>query len=124
MKIFKNILVLIVTLFVTTISFGQNKEVTETQKEQIKEQLEQYFEKLNLTEDQQTKFADITKKYGTQMKALKSSGKSKFKKYRAYKSIQKNKNKEMKDLLNKEQYSTYEEMQEKMKEKMKAKRNK
>ena len=64
-----------------TIAFAQDRKFTEEQKEQIKEQLEQYYEKLDLSEDQKLEFEEITKKYALQMKTLKTSDKSRFAKY-------------------------------------------
>lgn len=84
-----------------------------------KERLEKFkqFEKLDLSEEQKPKFKEITKRYALQMKALKTSNKRKFAKYKEFKSIIDSKNKEMKALLSVEQYVVYEEIQ---KEKLKT----
>ncbi len=82
----------------------------------------EYRDRLNLTENQKPKFIEITKKYTTQLKDLKNSSKSRFSKYRAYKKIQKNRNKEMKDLLTSEQYKVYLEIQKEVQKKLKERR--
>lgn len=121
MKVLKSSIVVIV-MFVSTMSFAQDRELTEEQKEQVKEQLALYFEKLDLSEEQQSKFEEITKKYALQMKTLKASGKSKFAKYKEFKSIKSSKNKEMKTLLSAEQYKIYQNTQKEIQKKMNEKR--
>lgn len=121
MKLLKNSIVVVV-LLVSTMSFAQDRKLTEEQKEQVKEQLEQYFEKLDLSKEQKPKFEDITNKYALQMKTLTTSGKSKFAKYKEYKLIKKSKSKEMKALLSAEQYKVYNETQKDRQKKMKEKR--
>ena len=121
MKLLKNSIVLAV-LFVSTIAFAQDREFTEEQKKQVKEQLEQHFEKLDLSEEQKSKFQDITKKYALQMQALKTSTKGRLTKYREYKSIVGSKNKEMQTLLSAEQYKIYQNTQKEIQKKMKEKR--
>lgn len=122
MKTSRNIItILLLTLF-NVASYAQERQLTEEQKEQVKEQLEQYFEKLDLSEKQKPKFEEITKKYALQMKTLKTSGKSKFAKYKEYKSIKGSKNKEMKALLSAEQFKIYQETQKEIQKKIKEKR--
>lgn len=120
MKVLKNSIIVVV-LLVSTMSFAQDRELTEEQKEQVKEQLEQYFEKLDLSKEQKLTFEEITKKYALQMKTLKTSGKGRFAKYKEYKSIKRSKNKEMKTLLSTEQYKVYKETQKEIQNKMKEK---
>ena len=121
MKLLKNSIIVVV-LLVSTMSFAQDRELTEEQKEQVKEQLEQYFEKLDLSEEQKPTFEEIAKKYALQMKTLKTSDKGRFAKYKEFKSIERSKNKEMKTLLSTEQYKIYKETQKEMQKKMKEKR--
>jgi Spy/CpxP family protein refolding chaperone len=122
MKTSRNIItILLLTLF-NIASYAQERQLTEEQKEQVKEQLEQYFEKLDLSQEQKPKFEEITKKYALQMKNLKTSGKSKFAKYKEYKSIKGSKNKEMIALLSAEQFKIYKETQKEILKKIKEKR--
>jgi uncharacterized protein (DUF2461 family) len=121
MKVLKSSIVVIV-MFVSTMSFAQDRELTEEQKEQVKEQLEKYFEKLDLSEEQKPIFEEITKKYALQMKILKTSDQGRFAKYKEYKSIVGSKNKEMKTLLSAEQYKIYKKTQKEIQKKMKEKR--
>jgi len=120
-KVLKSSLIVFVVLLVNATSFAQDRELTE-QQEQVKEQLEIYFEKLDLSEDQKSKFEEITRNYALQMKVLKTSDKSKFAKYKEFKSIKDSKNKEIETLLSAEQYKIYKETQKEMQKKMKEKR--
>lgn len=91
--------------------------------EQYGGEFAEYLERLDLSEEQKPQYIEISKRYGDELKQLKNSSKSRLSKYRAYKSIQKNKNNEMKALLSKEQYTVYEEIQEEVQKKIKEKRN-
>jgi hypothetical protein len=109
----------------TNFSFAQSPkaELTDEQKEELAEKIEEYLKALNLSEEQKPEFEAITKKYVKQMKAVKESEDGKMKKYRKVKTIRDNKNAEMKDLLSEDQYNFYLEKHEEMKEKMKEIRN-
>ena len=105
-------------------SFAQSSStsLTDEQKEEIAKNIKEFQKVLNLSEEQKPEFEAITKKYAQEMKAMKDSGGGKLKKYRKFKSIQKNKNAEMEKLLSKDQYEAYLEKQEEMQKKMKEKR--
>ncbi|MEL6917132.1 MAG: hypothetical protein AAFO99_05305 [Bacteroidota bacterium] len=122
-KTFKPILILVMVTMMGATAIGQEKKLTAAQKERMETQLVTYFEKLDLSEEQKPKFEEITKRYGKQMLGLKESDKGRLAKYNEFKSIRKNKNKEMKLLLSKEQYQIYEEVQDEMQRKMKEERN-
>lgn len=119
----KHILVSMVVAFISITAVAQERELNKEQKAQLETQLEVYFQKLDLSEKQKPKFEEITKKYGKQMMALKESDKGRLSKYKEYKSIMNNKNREMKALLSDKQYIIFEKTQEEMQKKMKEKRN-
>lgn len=123
MKLSKKLWLFITLLLVgiTEINAQTKREnLSAEQKEEIKKNVEEYATSLNLTAIQKPEFEAITKKYAKQMIAVRDSGGSRFKKYRKLKSIRKNKDKEMKQLLNPEQFKTYLEKQEERKKEMKA----
>ena len=122
MKTSRSIITILLLTLLNVTSYAQERQLTIEQKEQVKEQLEQYFEKLDLSEEQKQKFEEITKKYALQMKTLKISGKSKFANYKEYKSIKGSKNKEMKALLSAEQFKIYQKTQKEIQKKIKEKR--
>lgn len=108
----------------TNTTFAQSKaaNLTEEQKEEITKNLEEYATAINLTEEQKPKFEEITTKYAKQMKAVKDGGGRRMSKYKKVKSIRKNKDAEMKNLLSKDQYKVYLEKQEEMQKKMRERR--
>ena len=123
MKLSKELWLFIALLLVgiTNINAQTKREnLSDEQKEEIKKNLEEYAAALNLSEEQKPKFEEITKKYAGQMKDLKNNGGSRMSKFRKMKSIRKNKDKEMKQLLNPEQFKTYLEKQEERKKEMRA----
>jgi len=124
-KVMTQIGILVLFLLVGDVALAQDSKLTEEQGVQMEAQLSEYNSKLNLSQEQQPKFEEITVKYGKQMMELKESNKGRLSKYKEFKSIRKNKNEEMEALLSEEQYGTYlmiqEEMQQKMKEKNKSK---
>lgn len=123
MKTIKHILVLMVITLVGTTAVAQEKEMTEEQKAQMEAQLEVYIEKLHLSEAQQPNFEEITKRYGKQLMVLKESSRGRLSKYKEFKSISADRNKEMQAILSEEQYTIYLATQEEMQQKMKERRN-
>ena len=121
------ILSLFFALFLIGVNTGfaqtSTANLTEEQKEELAKQVEEYFEALDLSEDQMAEFEAITKKYAEQMKAVKEGNGSKVQKAREIKSIGDSKNSEMKKLLSADQYKIYLEKQEEMKKKMKEYQN-
>jgi hypothetical protein len=87
----------------TNTSFAQSKatDLTDQQKEELAQNMEEYYETLDLSEEQKTEFEAITKKYAKQMRAVKEGSGGKYSKYKQAKSILKNKNAEMEQLLSK-----------------------
>ena len=127
MSLLKNkTLALFFALFLigTNITSAQSKtaKLTEEQKEEVTNNLEEYAVALDLSEDQRPKFEEITIKYAEQMIAVKNGGGRKLQKYKKVKSIRENKDAEMKILLSKDQYKVYLEKQEEMKKKIKERR--
>ena len=108
----------------TTFAQSRAANLTEEQKEEIMKSLEVYATALDLSDDQQPKFEEITKKYAKQTIAVKDSGERRISKYKKVKSIRKNKDAEMKTLLSKDQYKVYLGKQEEMKNRLKERRQK
>jgi hypothetical protein len=77
---------LFLTIFLLSAStgFAQSSaaELTEEQKESLAQSMEEYYAILDLTEEQQTSFEAISKKYLAQMVEVRDGGGSKFKKYK------------------------------------------
>lgn len=103
------IIITVTLLLINIISSAQEKGLTEEQKVKAKIELEQYFEKLQLTETQKQTYEAITRKYGEQLKFIKESGLSKQKKIKEVQRIQADKDKELKQLLSEQQYQIYQD---------------
>ena len=109
MNILKQNIVIGIVILMSSSLIARETVLTNKEKAKLKLQLTEYFEELDLSEEQKPKFKEIVKKYALQMKTLKISDNRKFAKRRKFKSIKKSKNKEMKVLLNTEQYQVYKE---------------
>lgn len=90
--------------------------------EDLKAKMAAYKEKLNLTEEQSTRVDAINADYTKALSDLQSSNEKKLAKYRRFKDIQAKKDKQMKEVLDKEQYKQYQAMQAEMKSELKEKR--
>ncbi len=127
MKSVKILSLLVVALVIGTTTINaqsSEKNLSEDQREELAQNLEEYFAALDLTEEQQPKFEEITRRYAGQMKEVKGGSERKLQKYKKIKSIREKKNAEMKDLLTKDQYKVYLDKQEEMQQKMKERRGK
>jgi hypothetical protein len=106
-----------------TITAQEKSPISDDKKQEIREQMKMDKEKLTLTDAQEVTYKEITKKYGTQLKALRDSGDKRKDKHKKVKEMQEQKNVEMKGLLSEEQYKTYLELQEERRAKLKEMRN-
>ena len=73
MKTLINIFVIITSIFLSAILNAQEGSLTYENKEKINQQFEEHFKELNLSDQQKSKYIQISKKYGLQMKFLKNS---------------------------------------------------
>ena len=80
-------------------------------------------ESLALTDDQALKVQDINLKYAHKMQHAYNSPARKFQKLKRMKNFSQQKDDEMKRLLSKEQYETYEKNRDAMRESAKTKKN-
>ncbi|MGB5820926.1 MAG: hypothetical protein WBG90_15680 [Saonia sp.] len=102
----KNI-ALVILLVISTVTTAQERKVSDAQKNEVEENLAQYFAKLNLTEEQKVSYEEVIKKYGEQHRFIKESGLSEMEKLKEIQKIRSQKDAEMKKLLTKEQYEAY-----------------
>ncbi|UOY06178.1 hypothetical protein L0P88_19915 [Muricauda sp. SCSIO 64092] len=101
-----------------------NTELRKTSKGNYSEEFSKYLDRLDLSQDQEPKFIEISIRYREQFETLRNSSKSRLGKYRAFTEIQKNKNGEMKSLLSPNQYEVYLNVQKEVQKKMMENRNK
>ena len=108
MNVLIRIFVIGSVMVMSSFLMAQEKRLTNEQKAKINLHLNEYYEELGLSDRQRPKYIEITRKYGLQMKSLKNGKQSNFTKYRKLKTIKKSKDKEIKALLNTEQFNVYE----------------
>lgn len=108
-------------IMVSTGAMAQSK-LTEEQKKEFKAKYEANKQKLNLTEEQSKKVDAINMTYFEGLVELKASDAGKLSKYKKFKSLSSERDKKMKEVLNKDQYKLYKEQQEQMREEFKERR--
>ena len=111
------------TLGFTSIQAQSKPNLTQGQKEVVIALLKADKERLALTKEQEEPFMEITKKYLSMMKELKTSDADRMEKFKALRDLQSQKNEEMKALFTEKQYATYLDIQKERRAKMKERRN-
>lgn len=97
-------------------------KLSEEKKKELQEKFDTYKTQLNLTEDQQEKVKAVNTAYFEELAVIKESGGSKLAKLKAFRRVSDKKDKQMKEILDKDQYNTYKKIQQEMKDEMKSKR--
>lgn len=105
-------------LFNTTSSIAQDNQLSPKQNEMMKTQIEIYFDKLELTDEQKPKFEAIIKRYALQFVQLKESNEGRLSKYKTYKTLNENRIEDMKAILSKSQFEDYLVLQKQVQQQM------
>lgn len=121
MKSLFTIMLLLLAVLAPGLVNAQSK-LTEEKKKELQEKFETYKAQLNLTEAQQEKVKVINTAYFEELAGIKESGGSKLAKLKAFRKLSDKRDKEMKAVLDKDQYATYQKMQQEMKEEIRNKR--
>lgn len=122
MKSLLKIALLLIAIYSTGVASAQSK-LTEEQKKELQAKYESYKAQLNLTPEQEEKVKTINTTYFEGLAGIKESGGSKMSKLKTYRKLSDTRDKQMKEVLDKNQYETYKKMQKEMKEEMKNKRS-
>lgn len=122
MKSLLKIALLLIAIYSTGVVSAQSK-LTEEQKKELQAKYESYKAQLNLTPEQEEKVKTINTTYFEGLAGIKESGGSKMSKLKTYRKLSDTRDKQMKEVLDKNQYETYKKMQKEMKEEMKNKRS-
>ena len=114
----------LISLMATNSAYGQSStdSFSEEQKEEFAANMEEFLMALDLTDEQEPQFREISRRYADQMKEVRDGGGSKMQKFKKLKTIRKNKNAEMRELLSDDQYQVYLQKQEENQQKMKQRR--
>ena len=116
-------LILSVSLVLSSIaSFAQQRGQFGTPEERATRQTTRMKEELKLSADQENSVADINLKYAKQVQSIIETGGRNLKTARAAKSVMKSKDKELKEVLNKDQFSQYQTIKEEMISQIKERR--
>ena len=105
-----------VLLMVLSLGLHAQSRMTEAQKEEAKAKYQAYREKLQLTDEQSTKVEAVNMAFFEGLAPLRTSDESRLSKYRQFKKLQADKDKQMKEVLDDRQFKLYREFQAEMKE--------
>lgn len=112
------------TFFLSTIlilmSITVSAQYTEYDIEEAKAKIEGQIESLNLNYGQKTQFIEINEKYRQKLESIRNSNKTRFAKFQDLKKLSKEKDEEMKLLLNENQFKIYKTYQEQSRDKKRA----
>lgn len=114
----KTLFLTLLLLFTVTLASAQDYE--SENKQIYQEILEEQLNKLDLSQDQEQEFIEISKRYEEKALALKTKDISKWSKFKEFKSLIRDKNKEVENLIDKEKFKIYQELQKNNQKKMKA----
>ena len=90
---------------------GQERKLTDAQKEKLELRITETFERINLSNDQKQRLKGMKNQYVSQMKAIRNSDISNDDKVKDLKAMLDKRNQEMKGVLSTEQYQFYKETQ-------------
>lgn len=106
--------------FLAGISGNAQSADVKTPEDRAKKMTDRMKTGLSLTDEQYPKIQEVNLKYAKKNESILNSSKGKFEKYRAIKSSQGEKKKELKKILDKEQFKKYEDMLEEMEDEAKS----
>lgn len=112
------------TFFLSTISILMSITVSaqysEIDIEKAKANIEEQFESLNLNDDQKTQFKEINEKYRLKLESIRNSNKTRLAKFQILQTLSKEKDADMKLLLNEDQFKIYKTYQKQSRDKRRA----
>ncbi len=92
--------------FVTNVSA---QRMSDGQKQEMRERYDQYRTELNLTKEQEAQVEDINRKFFEGLALIRESSDRRLGKYKIYKSLQADRDRDMKVVLTRDQYKRYQE---------------
>lgn len=115
------VMIALVTIAACSAAFGQSR-MTQEQKEEAMARYREYMEELKLTEEQKPKVEEINRTFFEGISNLRNSNGSRMEKYRTFKHLRAERDREMKKVLTEKQYSIYKERQKEQKENFRSSR--
>lgn len=113
----KIILLSVFLIFISNTVSAQNLEFNI---EKAMSKIENHMESIKLNDDQKAQFKEINEKYRLKLESIKNSDKTRFVKFQDLKKLRKEKDEEMKLLLNEDQFMIYKTFQEQSKDMKRA----
>jgi len=110
-KIYNSLSLHFIVMSIIIMSNGLIAQESGLSKENINTKISEQMESLNLNENQIKEFKDISKKFGKKLQALRNSDMNRWEKLKEIKNLNNERDKEMKVLLNKEQYKQFKKNQ-------------
>lgn len=118
----KKILVIVCLTIVSTGVVFSQAAVTQEEKDKMAARYQAYMEKLNLAEEQKPKVEEINTAYFDGLLNLKNSNGSKMEKFRTFRALSSTRDKEMKNVLTKQQYAIYKQNQQEQRDNFRERR--
>jgi len=113
----KIILLSVFLIFISNTVSAQNLEFNI---EKAMSKIGNHMESIKLNDDQKAQFKEINEKYRLKLESIKNSDKTRFVKFQDLKKLRKEKDKEIKLILNEDQFKIYKTYQEQSKDKKRA----
>lgn len=101
-------------------SITVSAQYSEIDIEKAKANIEEQFESLNLNDDQKTQFKEINEKYRLKLESIRNSNKTRLAKFQILQTLSKEKDADMKLLLNEDQFKIYKTYQKQSRDKRRA----
>ena len=101
-------------------SITVSAQYSEIDIEKAKANIEEQFESLNLNDDQKTQLKEINEKYRLKLESIRNSNKTRLAKFQTLQTLSKEKDAEMKLLLNEDQFKIYKTYQKQSRDKRRA----
>ena len=112
--------IILLSVFLIFISNTVSSQNLEFNIEKVMSKIENHMESMKLNDDQKTQFKEINEKYRLKLESIKNSDKTRFVKFQDLKKLRKEKDKEIKLILNEDQFKIYKTYQEQSKDKKRA----
>jgi hypothetical protein len=113
---------LVLLIAISNSSYAQS-QLPPGQTKEAAAKFEGYKTELNLSAEQSAKVKGIDSLYFESLRSLKDAGGSKITRYRKFKEISSARDKQMQEVLNKEQYKQYQQIKSDSKKELKTNRN-
>lgn len=115
--------IMLIFSFALSTKAQTNRQLSDEQKKEFKAKMEAYKAELKLTEEQQPKFEAVNLQYFEELSKLKGDTGSKLSKYKKFRKINDDRDKQMKEILTADQYKVYKKQQGEVKKELKARRS-